>query len=151
MNDIEDYCPHDKRDWRKWLELNHDKKEAVWFIFFKKKSPDHNLSWSEAVDEALCFGWIDSTKKTIDKERYMQYFSRRKPKSLWSKFNKEKIDKLIQNKQMSKAGFDSIETAKHNGSWTRSDDVEALLMPEELKVALENQRGSMEYFNSLRK
>lgn len=151
MNDVEDYCPHDKRDWRKWLELNHDKKEAVWLIFFKKKSPDHNLSWSEAVDEALCFGWIDSTKKTIDKERYMQYFSRRKPKSLWSKFNKEKIDKLIQNKQMSKAGFDSIETAKHNGSWTRSDDVEALLMPEELKVALENQQGSMEYFDSLSK
>ncbi len=63
MKEVEDYCPNDKKDWRKWLELNHTKKDAVWLIFYKKKSPNHNLGWSESVDEALCFGWIDSTKK----------------------------------------------------------------------------------------
>ncbi len=151
MKEVEDYCPYDKQDWRKWLELNHNKKEAVWLIFYKKKSPNHNLSWSESVDEALCFGWIDSTKKTIDEERYMQYFSRRKPNSIWSKINKEKVSKLIQNNLMTKAGFDSIETAKQNGSWTILDEVEALVIPEDLKEELANYKGSMEYFDSLSK
>ena len=81
MKDVEEFCPSDKKDWRDWLELNHGKKDAVWLIFFKKKSPNYNLSWSESVDEALCFGWIDSTKKGIDNEKYRQYFCKRKPKS----------------------------------------------------------------------
>ena len=80
MKDVEDYCPSDKQDWRKWLELNHNKKEAVWLIFYKKKSPNYNLNWSESVDEALCFGWIDSVKKTIDTEKYIQYSADEKQK-----------------------------------------------------------------------
>ena len=88
MKDAEEFCPKNHEEWRKWLELNHDQKEAVWLIFYKKKSPNYNLSWSDSVDEALCFGWIDSTKKTINSEKYMQYFCKRKPKSNWSKINK---------------------------------------------------------------
>ncbi len=151
MKDVEEYCPCDQKDWRKWLALNHDKKEAVWLIFYKKTSPNHNLAWSESVDEALCFGWIDSTRKTIDEERYIQYFCRRKPKSNWSKINKEKVAKLIQNKLMTKAGLDSIDTAKQNGSWAILDEVEALVIPEDLKEELANYQGSLEYFNSLSK
>lgn len=89
MKDIEDYCPKDQKDWRKWLEVNHNNKDAIWLIFYKKKSPKYNLSWSESVDEALCFGWIDSTKRTIDSETYKQYFTKRKEKSNWSKINKD--------------------------------------------------------------
>jgi len=63
MRDVEEYCPESKEEWREWLELNHDEKSAVWVVFYKKKSLDHNLSWSDAVDVALCFGWINSTKK----------------------------------------------------------------------------------------
>lgn len=81
----------------------------------------------------------------------MQYFSRRKPKSNWSKINKGKVAKLIQNNLMTKAGFDSIETAKQNGSWTILDEVEALVIPEDLKEGLANYKGSMKYFNSLSK
>ena len=81
----------------------------------------------------------------------MQYFSRRKPKSNWSKINKEKVGKLIQNKLMTKVGFDSIETAKENGSWTILDEVEALTVPDDLKEALAIHKGSMEYFDSLSK
>tara|TARA_R110002096_G_scaffold300753_1_gene495495 strand:+ start:24 stop:482 length:459 start_codon:yes stop_codon:yes gene_type:complete len=110
-----------------------------------------SLSWSDAVDEALCFGWIDSTKKTIDEERYMQYFSRRKSNSMWSKINKEKVANLIENNLMTKSGFDSIATAKQNGSWTILDAVEALVIPEDLKEELANHKGSMEYFDSLSK
>jgi len=151
MKDVEDYCPSDKQDWRKWLELNHNKKEAVWLIFYKKKSPNYNLNWSESVDEALCFGWIDSVKKIIDTEKYIQYFSRRKAKSNWSKINKDKVQILIEQELMKEEGYKSIEIAKENGSWTFLDEVEALLIPEDLKGEFVNYKGSMEYFDSLSK
>ena len=150
-NEIETFCPKSRKDWRKWLEKNHQSKQSVWLVYFKSSSKVASVSWSEAVDEALCFGWIDSTKKTIDKERYMQYFSRRKSNSTWSKINKEKVAKLIQNNLMTKAGYDSIETAKQNGTWTISDEVEALVIPEDLKEELSNHNGSMEYFDNLSK
>ncbi|WPP50692.1 YdeI/OmpD-associated family protein [Catalinimonas niigatensis] len=149
--EIETYCPGSRTDWRKWLEDNHQSAQSVWLVYYKSSTKVASISWSDAVDEALCFGWIDSTKKTIDKERYMQYFSRRKPKSIWSKINKEKVAKLIQNNLMTKAGFVCIETAKQNGSWTILDDVEALVMPEDLKKELANYQGSSEYFDSLSK
>jgi uncharacterized protein YdeI (YjbR/CyaY-like superfamily) len=147
--EIKTYCPKSRSDWRKWLEKNHQSEQSVWLIYYKKSTKIASITWSDAVDEALCFGWIDSTKKTIDQERYMQYFSRRKAKSNWSKINKEKVSKLIQNKLMTKAGFESIERAKQNGSWTLIDEVEALLIPEDLKEELANYHGSMEYFDSL--
>ena len=151
MKDIEDYCPYDKKDWRKWLELNHNKKDAVWLIFYKKKSPNHNLSWSESVDEALCFGWIDSTKRTIDSEKYKQYFSKRKAKSNWSKINKDKVKTLIDQGLMEEEGYKSIEIAKENGSWTILDGVEALIIPEDLTEEFVNYKGSIEYFANLSK
>ena len=151
MKDAEDYCPNNKTEWRKWLELNHNNKNAVWLIFHKKKSPNYNLSWSESVDEALCFGWIDSTKKTIDSEQYKQYFTKRKAKSNWSKVNKDKVKTLIDQGLMEAAGHKSIEIAKENGSWTILDAVEALIIPQDLKEELINYKGSMEYFDSLSK
>ena len=151
MKDVEDYCPYNKKDWRKWLQLNHNKEAAVWLIFYKKKSPNYNLSWSEAVDEALCFGWIDSTKRTIDTEKYKQYFSKRKAKSNWSKINKDKVKTLIEQGLMEEEGHKSIEIAKENDSWTILDEVEALVIPDDLKEELANHEGSMEYFDSLSK
>lgn len=151
MKDVEDYCPRNRHDWRKWLELNHKKKEAVWLFFYKKKSPNYNLSWSESVDEALCFGWIDSIKKTIDTEKYQQYFSKRKPKSNWSKVNKDKVRTLIEEGLMEEAGYKSIEVAKENGSWAILDQVEALVIPEDLKEGFKKHKGSMEYFDNLSK
>ena len=151
MNELEEYCPHDKKDWRKWLEKNHAKKEAVWLIFYKKKTPKYNLSWSESVDEALCFGWIDSVKKTIDSEKYKQYFSKRKAKSNWSKINKDKVTTLIEQGLMKEEGYKSIEIAKENGSWTILDEVEALVIPDDLKEGFTNFEGSMEFFDSLSK
>ena len=145
------YCPKNKEDWRNWLRKNHIKEDSIWLIFYKKASPNHNLSWSEAVDAALCFGWIDSTKKSIDKEQYIQYFCKRKPKSNWSKVNKEKVKSLIEQGLMKKAGFKSIEIAKENGSWSFLDEVEALIVPADLIEEFAKQKGSIEYFDSLRK
>lgn len=146
---IETYCPKNQTDWRKWLEKYHQSKQSVWLVYYKSATNIASLSWSDAVDEALCFGWIDSTKKTIDKERYVQYFSKRKTNSNWSKINKEKVAKLIQNNQMTKAGLDCVETAKQNGSWTKTDEVEALVIPEDLKVTLAKFKGSRQYFDGL--
>ena len=151
MKDVEDYCPNDKNDWRKWLKLNHKRKDAVWLIFYKIKSLNHNLGWGESVDEALCFGWIDSTKRTIDNEKYKQYFSKRKVKSNWSKINKDKVKTLIDQGLMEEEGYKSIEIAKENGSWNILDGVEALLIPEDLKEEFANHKGSIEYFSSLSK
>ncbi|MGB1004086.1 MAG: YdeI/OmpD-associated family protein [Salibacteraceae bacterium] len=151
MINVPDFCPQNQEDWRKWLELNHEKESAIWVVFFKKKSPKHNLSWSDSVDEALCFGWIDSTKKTMDNERFKQYFSKRKAKSNWSKVNKDKVKTLIEKGLMKEAGYKSIEVAKENGSWTILDGVEALIIPQDLKKELANFNGAEEYFGRLSK
>lgn len=151
MKDAEDFCPLDKKDWRKWLELNHSRKKGVWLIFYKKTSPNYNLSWSESVDEALCFGWIDSTKRSIDETKYKQYFTKRKAKSNWSKVNKDKVTSLIDQGIMEEEGYKSIKIAKENGSWTFLDKVEALVIPEDLKDTFTNYQGSEEYFDSLSK
>ncbi|GJM35836.1 MAG: hypothetical protein DHS20C18_48370 [Saprospiraceae bacterium] len=146
--EIEKFCPKSQTDWRQWLEKNHQSKQSVWLVYYRFSTKIASISWSEAVDEALCFGWIDSTKKTIDKERYMQYFSKRKPNSTWSKINKEKVATLIQNNLMTKAGFDSIETAKQNGTWLIMDDIEKLIIPEDLSIALNENERSMDFFQS---
>ena len=147
--EIEKYCPKSRADWRKWLEKNHQSKQSVWLVYYKASTKTPSLSWSEAVDEALCFGWIDSTKKSIDHEKYMQYFCKRKPKSNWSKINKDKVKTLIEQGLMKEAGSKSIEIAKENDSWTFLDEVEALVIPEDLKKEFANYKGSMKYFDSL--
>lgn len=147
--EIETFCPVSRVQWREWLRENHDKKQSVWLIYHKKRSAMPTLSWSEAVDEALCFGWIDSLTKPMDAEKYRQFFSRRKPKSVWSKVNKEKIQRLIAEGMMTQAGFDSVETAKQNGSWTILDEVDALLIPADLEHELQKRPDADRYFSGL--
>jgi uncharacterized protein YdeI (YjbR/CyaY-like superfamily) len=149
--EIETFCPTSQQDWRQWLTENHSVKQSVWLIYHKKKTNRPSLSWSEAVDEALCFGWIDSTKRPIDEDTFMQFFSKRKPKSVWSKINKDKVQQLIDNGQMMPAGHACIETAKQNGSWTILDLAEELEIPKDLEKAFKIQRGSKQFFLSLSK
>jgi len=143
------FCPTGRQHWREWLQEHHDKKQSIWLVYHKKKSATPTLTWSEAVDEALCFGWIDSQAKPIDEEKYRQLFTRRKLKSGWSRVNKDKIERLIATGQMTSAGLASIETAKQNGSWTLLDEVEALLLPADLEQALEQRPNANRYFASL--
>lgn len=143
------FHPKSKAEWRAWLSENHQSEQSIWLVYYRSSSNKPSLSWSDAVDEALCFGWIDSTKKTIDKESYMQYFSKRKPNSMWSRINKEKVTKLIEENLMTDAGFQSIVIAKENGSWNALDDVEALIIPKDLKEALASNLKAMAFFNEL--
>ncbi|MDG4654821.1 YdeI/OmpD-associated family protein [Chryseobacterium arthrosphaerae] len=140
-----------KVEWRHWLEQNHHIEQSVWLICNTRKSNLPIVSWSELVDEALCFGWIDSTRKTVDEGSFMQLFSRRKPNSTWSKINKEKVQKLIDSNLMTKAGFETIRIAKENGSWNILDSVEELVIPEDLNEAFKMHDGSEAYFLSLSK
>lgn len=149
MEEIETFYPKNRQEWREWLQANHDKKHSIWLIYNKKKSNIPNISYSEAVDEALCYGWIDSKSKSLDEHNFMQFFSKRKEKSVWSKINKEKIDQLTKEGLMTKAGFDIIEIAKQNGSWTILDEAEALVIPADLDAAFQKRLHAKEYFLSL--
>ncbi|MGV3762081.1 YdeI/OmpD-associated family protein [Parapedobacter sp.] len=138
-------------EWRNWLHGNHHLHQGVWLIQYKKQSGIPTISWADAVDEALCFGWIDSIKKKLDDDRTVQFFSRRKPTGTWSKINKEKVERLVIAGQMTPAGLACVETAKRNGSWTILDSVEALLMPSDLAFAIGRHVGAQAYFDSLSK
>jgi uncharacterized protein YdeI (YjbR/CyaY-like superfamily) len=148
--EIETFYPSNQQAWRKWLADNHQTKTGVWLAQYKKKAKKETISWSEAVDEALCFGWIDSIRKTLDEDSYIQFFSPRKAKGTWSKINKDKIELLIERGLMEKAGYDSIALAKQNASWNILDEVDALLIPTDLQEALSTQNGT-DYFMGLSK
>jgi uncharacterized protein YdeI (YjbR/CyaY-like superfamily) len=146
---IETFYPTSRQEWRKWLQENHDIKQSIWLIYYKKKSNIPTVIYSDAVEEALCFGWIDSKSKPIDEQKFMQFFSKRKANSVWSKINKEKIERLTKEGLMTKAGFDIIEIAKQNGSWTILDEAEALVIPNDLEEEFESNPNAKIFFSSL--
>ena len=149
--EIETFYPETKQQWREWLAENHIEKNAVWVIFYKKSAIKPGITWSEAVDEALCFGWIDSVKKKLDEERAIQFFGKRKPKSTWSRINKDKVQKLSEAGLIAEAGWACIEQAKQNGSWEILDSVEDLVVPQDLGIELNSRPGAMAFFLSLSK
>ncbi|MEO6286940.1 MAG: YdeI/OmpD-associated family protein [Dyadobacter sp.] len=149
--EIKTFHPADRQEWRAWLLEHYDQEKSVWLIYYKKKSNVERLTWSDAVDEALCFGWIDSLAKPLDEERYMQFFSRRKAKSVWSGINKEKVQRLTEEGLMTKAGLESVEIAKLNGSWTTMDEAQAMVVPADLEAEFEKRPNAKSYFLSLSK
>lgn len=149
--ETEQFYAAGRHEWREWLEQHHRSEQSVWLIQYRKNAGVPTLSWSEAVDEALCFGWIDSTRKTLDNERFIQFFTRRKPNSNWSKINKEKVERLIADGLMTEAGLEAIATAKANGSWVLLDDVEALKIPKDLAAALKKDKAAQAFFDGLSK
>ena len=133
------------QEWRKWLHENHHLSKGVYLIFYKVSSDIESMRWEEAVQVAICYGWIDSTVKKLDEERRKQLFTPRKDKSVWSKLNKTYIVKLLEADLIHKTGLNKIEIAKKNGSWESLDGVENLEIPNDLinafnsnKIALEN-------------
>ena len=148
---LETFYPKGRKDWRDWLTKYHDKKESVWLIYDKKTANHQRVNWAETVEEALCFGWIDSRSKPIDDEKYMQFFSKRKANSTWSKINKEKVAMFIAQGIMAPAGLKCIETAKRNGSWEILDSVEALVIPADLQAVFDQEPDLASFFDSLSK
>ena len=135
-------------EWRDWLHENHSSSKGVQLIFYKVNSNFTSMRWEEAVQVALCYGWIDSTVRKLDDERHTQVFTPRKDKSVWSKVNKTYVEFLIKGNLMHESGLVKIETAKKNGSWTSLDAVENLSIPEDLKQAFDTNRTAFTNYNN---
>ena len=137
-----------RRSWRTWLQNNHALSTGVWLAVSKKKSTTPTVIYNEAVEEALCYGWIDSQLQKFDEESYLLWMSPRKPGSIWSLNNKRRIDTLMKKGLMTAAGLKKINAAKKDGSWDIIDDIETLTIPEDLLRALENNIPAKKNFIS---
>jgi uncharacterized protein YdeI (YjbR/CyaY-like superfamily) len=135
-------------EWRNWLHENHHSSKGVYLIFYKVSSEFESMRWEEAVQVAICYGWIDSTVKKVDEQQRKQIFSPRKDKSVWSKLNKTYIEKLIEENLMHESGLAKIEIAKQNGSWVTLDDVENLTIPSDLEIAFEKNGEAFENYQN---
>jgi uncharacterized protein YdeI (YjbR/CyaY-like superfamily) len=134
--------------WRKWLEQNHTRAEGVWLISYKKATGKPRFEYDEAVEEALCFGWIDSKPNKLDDERSMLWFAPRKANTGWSKINKARAEKMIEAGHMMPAGLAKVEAAKRDGSWSALDTIEALEVPPDLAAALSANPIAQQYFDA---
>ncbi|MDT7832867.1 YdeI/OmpD-associated family protein [Flavobacteriaceae bacterium S356] len=130
----------DDAEWRTWLATNYDNSDGVYLIFYKVEIQKPSMRWEEAVKVALCYGWIDSTVKSLGGGKRRQYFCPRKKKSVWSALNKKYIKELVANNLMHESGFSKINAAKKDGSWTALDDVENLIVPEDLQKAFDDNK-----------
>lgn len=137
--------------WREWLEANHAVETSIWLVIYKKESAVPSVYYPEAVDEALCFGWIDSKPNKRDEKSYYQFFSKRNPKSNWSRVNKEKIERLMQAGKMAPAGLEMVRKAKETGTWTALEAVENLEVPEDLQEAFDQNPNSEKHWNDFPK
>ncbi|MGB3634291.1 MAG: YdeI/OmpD-associated family protein [Rubrobacteraceae bacterium] len=125
-----------REEWRAWLDANHESAESIWLVTFKKASGKPYVPYDAVVEEAICFGWIDSLRNKLDEERSMLLLSPRKTGSAWSKVNKDRVERMNAAGKMHPAGLRKIEQSKADGSWTFLDDVEALIVPDDLAAAL---------------
>lgn len=139
-----------RQEWRRWLEINHSKKSEIWLVFYKVKTGKESIRYEEAVQEALCFGWIDSMVRRIDDEKHMQKYTPRKARSNWSASNKKRVSELVKAGLMTEYGMRAIDEAKKNGSWNRLDSVDIRLeIPGDLNTALAENKLAKEIFNGL--
>jgi uncharacterized protein YdeI (YjbR/CyaY-like superfamily) len=136
--------------WQTWLEKNYNKSNGVWLMFAKKNAKEQTVTYAEALNVALCYGWIDGQKQSHDNEYWMQKFVPRQAKSIWSKKNIEHTERLIKEGKMHTAGLKAIETAKANGTWEKAYDAQSTMtMPEDFLIALQKNKKANAFFKTL--
>jgi len=143
--------PRSREVWRAWLERNHARRAEVWLVFYKRHTGKPSVSYGDAVEEALCFGWIDGLKRSIDEARYEHRFTPRRPGSKWSALNEARARQMIAADRMTAAGFRAIEDAKRRGQWStamKGPEVD-LSMPEALTAALKRNEEAAAFFDTL--
>ena len=139
-----------REKWRAWLKANHASEKEIWLIYYKKHTGKPRIPYDDAVEEALCFGWIDSTIKRIDEEKYAQKFTPRKEKSGWSELNRKRAEKMLKQGRMTEAGKTKIRAAKENGEWDKTMPAKRIFsMPLEFHKALSANKKAREYFKDL--
>ena len=137
----------DRQEWREWLEKNHAKEKSVWLILYHADSVTPCVSYNDAVEEAICFGWIDSKPKKRDDESSLLLFSQRNPGSNWSRINRGRAERMISEGRMTDAGM-RIDLAKESGTWTPLEDVQKNVIPPDLQKALDGDLTAKQYFNA---
>ncbi len=147
-NNRNEYYPASRKQWRNWLQKNYAKQNHVWLILYKKETGKPTVTYAEVVEEALCFGWIDSKPNKRDEESYFLFIAPRKPKSVWSALNKTRIKKLLNENLIVPPGLQKIDAAKKDGSWNALDKVEAMEMPEALKKAFIKNKTALKNFEA---
>ena len=140
--------PKTRAAWRAWLERNHTRSDGVWLVSYKKATGKARFDYDEAVEEALCFGWIDSKPNKLDDERAMLWFAPRKAGTGWSRLNKARAEKMIAVGLMTPTGLAKIEAAKQDGSWGALDAIEELTLPPDLDRALNANPIAAQYFQA---
>ena len=133
--------------WRKWLKVHHNKKQEIWLIYYKKHTKKPTIAYNDAVEEALCFGWIDSTVRKLDSERYMQKFTPRKPASIWAQSNIRRVKKLIKQGKMTPAGLALFNELGKKGTKAR-EVKDKLSIPSDLKKALALSKEAITHFKN---
>lgn len=141
--------PASRGEWRGWLSANPDRTTGLWVVYRKKSSDLEGPLYHELVEEALCFGWIDSVTRRVDEDRVVQWFSPRRPGGIWSALNKARIERLQRDGQMTAAGQAAIDRARADGSWSQTDEVDALVVPEDLAAALAAASQAREAYEGL--
>lgn len=141
----------DKKKWADWLAKQHDKSAGVWLKLAKKTSGIPSINYEEALDIALCYGWIDGQKKGFDDKFWLQKFTPRGSKSIWSKINTEKAEKLIASGEMKPAGLKAIEAAKADGRWAAAySSQKNISVPEDFQAALDKNKKAKAFFTTLK-
>src|SRR5512145_1522782 len=139
-----------KKKWADWLAMQHDKSTGVWLKLAKKDSGIPSVTYEEAVEVALCYGWIDGQKKGYDDKYWLQKFTPRGPKSIWSKINTEKAERLIASGEMKPAGLKAVESARQDGRWDAAySSQKNMTIPEDLQAALDGNRKARAFFKTL--
>ena len=134
--------PADRASWRAWLEANHATATGAWLVMRRSAFGPMAVDYEGAVEEALCFGWIDGVTGRVDDERSKQYFAPRNPRGTWAATNKARVERLLAAGLIAPAGLAAIERAKANGSWSLLDSVERMEVPDDLTAALAGQPGA---------
>lgn len=140
--------PESRAAWRAWLEKHHTRKEGIWLITDKKASGRRRLTYAEAVEEALCFGWIDSKPGKLDAHRSMLWLAPRKPRSRWSRANRDRVARMIEAGLMAPAGLAKVEAAKRDGAWNALDAVESMEIPPDLAEELARYENARDHFEA---
>lgn len=151
IDEFEDFHPKTRAEWREWLAKHHDSAQGVWFVYYKKASGKPRVTYDEAVEEALCYGWIDSLPRKVDDERSKLLFTPRKPKSVWSKPNKERIERMLEQGLMTEAGLKKIEAAKEDGSWDTLNDSDNLVIAPDLAKEFAANKPAAKNFEAFTK
>ena len=148
MVDEQRIQPETRAEWRAWLAEHHRRDSGVWLVSWKKRTGKPTVSYEEAVEEALCFGWIDGVFNRLDDERSMQWFAPRRPRSTWARSNKDRVARLEAAGLMTEAGREAVERARANGSGESLDAIDALVVPDDLAAALAERPGARELFDA---